>query len=102
MSKATSYRYYDGAEIRVPFAEVTSPMNYMGEAICTGFDAVFRATGKAFHAVATKIRERRAIAELSELDDRTLADIGISRSLIHHVAKKVAENPGVNYRIFTG
>jgi len=43
----------------------------------------------AFHALAehyTKWRERqRAYAELAQLDDRSLADIGISRAEIPYV-----------------
>jgi len=98
MSKASTYHHYGGEKFRVPFAEVTSPLHYTGEAIYSGFEAAAQMLAKAFQAAARKMRERKAITVLSELDDRTLADIGIHRSLIHHVAKTTAANPGIDYR----
>ena len=44
--------------------------------------------------LARRLREwklyRLTVAELSELDDRTLADINISRSEIHSVARRAS------------
>ena len=98
MNKASTYHHYGGAKFRVPFAEVTSPLHYTGEAIYSGFEAIATMFAKAFQSAARKARERKAISMLSELDDRTLADIGIHRSLILHVAKTTAANPGIDYR----
>ncbi len=46
-------------------------------------EAVMNAVRSVFHAVADWQRKRRAEAELREMDDRMLADLGITRGEIH-------------------
>ena len=46
-------------------------------------DTVMNAVRSAFHAVVDWHRKRRAEAELMEMDDRMLADLGITRGEIH-------------------
>ena len=61
-------------------------------------DAVVSAVVRAFHAVSTKVVERATVKQLSALEDHILADIGVPRSRIHEMARKMAENPGVDHR----
>ncbi len=46
-------------------------------------ETVMTAARSAFHAVVDWHRKRRAEAELMEMDDRMLADLGITRGEIH-------------------
>ena len=63
--------------------------------------AISGSVGRLFAKLAVAYRERRAVTTLRGLDDRTLADIGVDRSGIRHVARKTAENPGLDYRTFS-
>jgi len=97
-----SYRNNAGFPVQeranVPFAELFAPVAFVGEAVYTAMGAVVRIVGKAVRAVRARARERAAIAVLSALDDRMLKDIGVDRSGIQYLVRKVAENPGVDYR----
>ncbi len=46
--------------------------------------SVMKTVRSAFHALADWQAKRKAEAELMELDDRMLDDIGITRDEIHH------------------
>ena len=54
--------------------------------------------GNVLHGVAASVaswrQRQRAYAELSALDDRSLADIGITRSEIPYVLSHAAEDRG--------
>lgn len=90
------YRMQD--RINVPFAELFAPVAFVGEAAYTAVSAVANFAAKTIRAVRTRARERAAIAVLTALDDRMLKDIGVDRSGIRYLVRKVAENPGVDYR----
>ena len=98
-----SYRYYTGyrphRSYTVPFAELVAPMNYVGEGIYTTVDAAAGFVVRALRAIRVKARENSAINILSGLDDRTLRDIGVPRSEIRSIAREMAENPGMDYRV---
>ena len=49
-------------------------------------------------AVRVAWRERTAAKTLSSLDDRTLKDIGVSRSEIPYLASRHANTDGIDYR----
>ncbi len=99
MSYRTYANYRMNQAFRVPFAEFTAPMSFVGKAVYTAVEAAARLVGQAFRATKVKVRERAAINGLAALDDRTLKDIGVRRSEICFLAHKVAENPGVDYRV---
>lgn len=82
----------------VPFADLVAPKTFFSEAIYTAIETATGFVGQAFRALKVKARERSAVTAVSNLDDRTLKDIGIRRSEIRYLARKVAENPGVDYR----
>ena len=52
-----------------------------------------RIVARAHHSIVSAIRKRRTIAELSRLDDRMLADIGIERARIPMVAQDLTVAP---------
>lgn len=84
-----SYRYYVGyrpnRSYSLPFSQAA--------------DAVFGFVARALRAARRSAREESAIGILSDLDDRTLRDIGIPRSEIPVVARKLAENPELDPRV---
>ena len=71
------------------------PIQIVGQAVGGAF-------GSLFEKLAVAYRERRAVTTLRGLDDRTLADIGVSRCGIRHISRKVAENPTLDYRTVAG
>ena len=54
--------------------------------------AVVRAFSAFALRIAEKLQERRALAELSALDDRHLADIGLSRDVLNKW-RRTGKNP---------
>jgi uncharacterized protein YjiS (DUF1127 family) len=81
----------------VPVADVAAPMAYAGEAIYAAYEAVAGIFGQVVRAVKVRARERSAVEALSTLDDRILNDIGVRRSEIRYLSRKIAENPGADY-----
>ena len=86
-------------DMKVPFAEFTAPMGYVGEVIFGAMEASTRFIRQAYKARKIKALERATIKELSALEDWVLKDIGVSRSDIPNIARFVAENPGVDPRV---
>jgi uncharacterized protein YjiS (DUF1127 family) len=60
---------------------------------------------RPFAQLAAQVRHRRAACQLGAFDDRTLADIGMTRSgidfAVRHGRHRVASAPRVNTRPFT-
>ena len=79
-----------GGTTPVPFYGVIAPTAYVGEIIASGLS---KAISHAFDAIRRSYWERKTRIALSELDDASLRDIGVSRSEIHAIARTVAENP---------
>ena len=100
MSPASHVRYQTETPPFVAFVNYDAPASHVGDAILTGLGATVRPIVRRFKAFRVKIREAQAARTLARLDDRTLEDIGLRRSQIGHVARLVAENPGVDYRLW--
>jgi len=69
-------------------------------AVYAAVDTVVSSAGRAAKAIYRKLQERAAIRELSGLEDRILNDIGVPRSEIHIMVRKMMENPGLDHRTF--
>ena len=100
MSTTTPFGHRGTGSQSVPFGHFVSPMAFLGEAVYTAFAAVASFAGEAARATSVKWHERRSVQALSRLDDRQLADIGIHRSDIHYLARRTAEDPRFDYRLF--
>lgn len=77
----------------VPFYEFVAPTLYVGEAVATVFTAAYRKVENGVAAINRWRWERTTRRALANLDNATLADIGVARSEIAAVARKAAENP---------
>ncbi len=84
----------------VPFAEFTESFRTTGETIYDAMDSFSRFVSRAVRAAGAKMREYRTVQVVSGLSDQTLKDIGVQRSEIRYIARRVASNPGVDYRTF--
>ena len=82
----------------VPFGHFVTPFGFVGEAVYTAFEGMADIAKRAFDAFQAKAREREAVRALVRLDDRTLRDIGVHRTQIHNVVRRVTENPDTDYR----
>ncbi len=59
-------------------------------------DAISQYVAKAIEAYRIQRRVERVARDLSDLDDKTLYDIGLCRWQIRDMAEKVARNPGAD------
>jgi len=91
--------HVDSTRYRVPFSHLVEPTRFVGETLYEITEAVIRAANRAGAAVVKKVRTRRTVNEVSTLSDYILKDIGIERSEIELLARHVAENPNVDYRV---
>ena len=99
MTYASYTRHRVHESQRVPFAEFVQPTYFVGEAFYNASEAIARAAARTFRAAMIKSRARSSAEELSALSDHTLKDIGVERSQIKYLARRVAENPNVDYRV---
>jgi uncharacterized protein YjiS (DUF1127 family) len=91
--------YADSSRHRVPFAELVEPTRVVGETLYETARSATHTTARAFEAIARRVRARRSVKELSKLSDHVLQDIGVDRSEIASLARRVSENPDVDYRV---
>ena len=80
-------------------ADVDAPLTLFGEAIYGAVEAAARFVDRTFWSVRIRARSRGTIKQLSRLDDEILEDIGLPRSEIRAVARKLAETPGFDRRV---
>ena len=96
----TSYaRHGQYGSQRVPFEEFVDPTRYVGEAFYNASEALAKAAARVVKETAAKARARASVKELSSLSDHTLKDIGVERSEIGELARRVSENPDTDYRV---
>ena len=87
------------APYEVPFAVLVEPTRFVGETVYDTSKTIRQATARAFGAIVKHVKMRATVKEVSELSDHTLEDIGIDRSKIESLARRVVENPSVDYRV---
>lgn len=97
-----SYANHSGHGLRptpaVPFSAFTAPVEAVVQSAYTLFERAAKAVGAAFAGIARAMRRHRARSQLAALNDRTLQDIGVSRSEIRYLARRAAEQPGADPR----
>ena len=100
MSYTSHIGRYSHSAGSVPFSAYTDSFKVLGEAVHEAASAVAHAVARAIEAARTKAAERATVQSLREVSDETLKDIGIHRSEIRYLARRVSENPGMDYRVF--
>ena len=81
---------YAGTPTRVPFTELVEPFMYVGEEVVRFGSAAVSAAARVTGAFMRWHRARATVKSLQALEDHRLEDIGISRSEIAVVARKLA------------
>ncbi len=98
-----SYKSYTdhrtNAASNVAYVHSVAPVASIGEAVYTAAESAIQAACRVYWSARVDARASRSIRTLSALEDHTLRDIGIRRSEIHNIARKMAENPGMEYRV---
>lgn len=100
MRTSQQMQHRTGGSQAALFAELVAPLGFIGEAVYAGVAGVGRKFARTFRAIEVTVREHKAVACLSELDDRTLKDIGVQRSEIRYLAHRVARAKGIDYKTF--
>ena len=99
MTYASYTRHKVHESQKVPFEEFVEPTRFVGEAFYSASEAIAQAATRVFKEAVVSSRERTSVKELSALSDHTLKDIGVDRSEIRYLARRVAENPQADYRV---
>ena len=102
MSYASHSDSRSGSAHAVPFSEFTAPMMVIGESVYTAFEMASKAVYQGTSAIVRSWQRHRSESQLRALDDRTLQDIGVSRSEIRYLAKRVSEDPNFDFRRHSG
>jgi uncharacterized protein YjiS (DUF1127 family) len=99
MTNASYARHNQYGSHKVTFEDLVEPTRYVGEAFYNASEALTKAAARVVKETAAKARARASIKELSALSDHVLKDIGVKRSEIRELARRVAENPDTDYRV---
>jgi uncharacterized protein YjiS (DUF1127 family) len=91
-------RYANANHHKVPFAEFVDPTRSAGVVIYETSEAIARAVGQAFGTIVKRVKVHRTANLVSQLSDDLLWDIGVNRADIRALARRVAENPDLDYR----
>ena len=76
---------------RVPFVELTTPFQYIGELAAPAVTAGVRALQRVWTRIGHLACVHRTERELEALDARMLKDIGIDRGQISAVARRAVD-----------
>ena len=98
MSYADHPEHGMGPAPAVPFSAFTAPMEFVGQSVYSAFEMAAKGIAAVYSALARMLRQHRAQSHLMSLDDRTLQDIGVARSEIRYIAKRVSEDAGYDHR----
>ncbi len=99
MSYANHHHSRLGPTPAVPFSELTAPVAVVAQGVQAAFETVARVVGAGVAAIARMRRRHQAQCQLMSLDDRTLRDIGISRSEIRYLARRAVDEPRADGRL---
>lgn len=99
MSSIDHAQDQEGTRPGASFGGAFAPLNHRGDAISSAIDGTAGFGARLWRAIVHKVRERATINALSELDDRTLSDIGVPRSEIRHIAGRLAHDPHYDHRV---
>ena len=84
--------------IEVPFSGLIAPAAFVNEGILSALAGVGGFVARTLRHWHNEVKIARTAAELSKLADHILDDIGVRRDEIEIAARKVVENPGVDFR----
>lgn len=84
---------------KVPFKAYTDFMSTISEAVCFALESIVRFVVRGVEDFRAKRTERATRGALSDLNDRTLKDIGIHRSQINSVSRHAAQDPNFDHRV---
>jgi uncharacterized protein YjiS (DUF1127 family) len=99
MTNASYARHSHHGSQKVPFEEFVEPTRFVGEVFYNASEALTKMATQVFKETLAKARAQASIKELSALSDHSLKDIGVDRSEIRELARRVAENPDTDYRV---
>lgn len=89
MNRSTNYDTITGSGPHVPFSTVFQPVDAIAESIYQAVAFVAGAVARTIGSINRAIAHRQTVRALSRLDDHMLRDIGINRSQIMSVSRKV-------------
>jgi uncharacterized protein YjiS (DUF1127 family) len=101
MTNDSHFGRYHYAAGSVPFSVCVGGFKLVGDAVRKAASAVASGIADKAWAFETNRRKRRPTRVSGHLSDRALKDIGIRRSEIQFLSRKVADNPGTDYRVFS-
>ena len=93
MSYANHQQSRLGPSPFVPFSEFTAPMTVVAQGVQAAFETAASTVVAVVAAIGRMRRRHQAQSQLMSLDDRTLRDIGVSRSEIRYLARRAGDEP---------